>query len=96
VFCLTCSKSREARKEEEGGACAAWPVGSGNTEASWRSHASGSGDGDGGGGGLGGDISWGAGHGGETWVAAGREAQAPRMREAGSCFFGGRAALLGL
>jgi hypothetical protein len=32
------------------------------TEASWRSHASGSGDG----GGLGGDSSWGAGHGGDV------------------------------
>jgi hypothetical protein len=33
------------------------------TEASWGSHASGSGDG---GGGLGGDISWGAGYGGDV------------------------------
>jgi hypothetical protein len=32
------------------------------TETSWRSHASGSGDG----GGLGGDSSWGAGHGGDV------------------------------
>ena len=71
------------------------------TEASWRSHASGSGDG----GGLGGDSSWGAGYGGDVgrvdrqyigWERGADSALGWGLREAGPCFFGGRAALLGL